>query len=145
MPPQPRRSGAFFAPCSRIAAPALCWGAIAKVSGVPSNLRVSPLFLIFALLWVAMLTWRIYPQFKDAIRVEGRLTTVSDYLDEVCGQRVGPAAATCLAETREQARLLLRHEQGKSILLIEAPLLGYLMIYLPVRALARRRRAPLPS
>ncbi|HXP31724.1 MAG TPA: hypothetical protein VN832_11575 [Stellaceae bacterium] len=111
-------------------------------------LRVSRYFVIFAVVWMIGMTWRIYPQFKDTIRVDGRLTNVADYLDEVCGQRVGPAAAACLAEMHKRARILLRREQGKSILLIDAPLLGYLLLYLPLRlaylGVNRRRGADAP-
>lgn len=110
---------------------------------MPSALRVSWYFIVLMLVWMIGMTWRIYPQFKDAVRIDGRLATVADYLEESCGQRVGPAASTCLAEARERARLMLRREQGKSVLLIEAPLLGYLLIYLPLRlavdAIGRRR------
>jgi hypothetical protein len=109
----------------------------------PSALRVSRYFVVLAVVWVVAMTWRIYPQFKDAVRVDGRLTTVGEYIEETCGQRIGPAAATCLAEAGEQARQLLRREQGKSVLLIEAPLLGYLVIYLPLRLIVEtvgRRR-----
>lgn len=87
----------------------------------------SRLFLAFVALWMVAMTWRLYPQFRDTIRVEGRLTTVTAYLEDSCGQRVGPGAATCLAETGEQAQLLLRSEQGKSILTIIAPALAYLL------------------
>ena len=87
----------------------------------------SRLFLAFVILWMVAMTWRLYPQFKDAIRVDGRLTTVSAFVDDACGQRVGPAVATCLAEAGEQARLLLRSEQGKSILVIIAPVAVYLL------------------
>jgi hypothetical protein len=110
----------------------------------PSAWRISRYFLVLALAWVVAMTWRIYPQFKDAVRVDGRLMTTAEFVEEACGQRIGPAAATCLAETREQAQQLLRREQGKSVLLIEAPLLGYLLIYLPLRLLIEgvgRRRA----
>jgi uncharacterized membrane protein len=92
-----------------------------------SALAPSRLFLAFAVLWMVAMTWRLYPQFKDTIRVDGRLTTVAGYLDDVCGQRVGPGAATCFAETGERAQLMLRSEQGKSVLIIIAPLLGYLI------------------
>ena len=101
--------------------------------------KLSSYLVVLVIAWMAVMTWRIYPQFKDAVRVDGRLTTVDDYIDDACGERVGPAAETCLAEARATARLLLRHEQGKSVLLIEAPLLGYLLIYLPM-ALWRERR-----
>ena len=88
--------------------------------------RLSRYVLLFTVLWLIVLSWRIYPQFKDAVRVDGRLTTVEDYVESTCGERLGPGAATCLAEAREEARHLLRREQGKSILLIEAPIFGYL-------------------
>jgi len=101
--------------------------------------RVSHYIALFAMLWMGVLTWRIYPQFRDAVRVDGQLTTVADYVDGICGERLGPAAATCLAEAREEAQHLLRREQGKSILLIEAPILGYLAFYL-ASALWRYRR-----
>jgi MFS family permease len=84
------------------------------------------------------MTWRIYPQFKDALRVDGRLTTVADYLDDSCGQKLGPAAISCLAEERARAQVLLGREQGKSILLVTGPLFGYLLLYLPWRLLADR-------
>lgn len=97
--------------------------------------RPSRIFTVLAIVWIAAMTWRIYPQFKDAIRIDGRVLAVEDYVAETCGQRIGPAAATCLAETHETAGQLLRREQAKSILLIEAPVLGYLAIYLPLRLL----------
>lgn len=103
--------------------------------------RGSRRFLIFALVWMVAVTWRLYPQFKDAVRVDGRVTTVEDYVAETCGERVGPAAATCLAEARAAAQRLLRDEQGKSILLINAPLVLYLL-YLPLRSTVVRAMRP---
>jgi hypothetical protein len=88
------------------------------------------------------MTWRIYPQFGDTVRVDGHLTTVDDYIDETCGERLGPAAETCLAEAHETAQRLLRREQGKSVLLIEAPLFAYLMVYVPTVLWRRRRQNP---
>jgi hypothetical protein len=104
--------------------------------------RLSRYIALFAVLWMVVLTWRIYPQFKDAVRVDGQLTTVDDYIDGTCGERLGPGAATCLAEAREEAQHLLRREQGKSILLIEAPILGYLGFYLLVALWQNRRAVP---
>jgi hypothetical protein len=103
--------------------------------------RTSRYVGLFVILWMVILTWRIYPQFKDAVRVDGQLTTMEDYIDGTCGERLGPAAATCLAETREEAQHLLRREQGKSILLIEAPILVYLVVYLLGALWQQRRRA----
>lgn len=108
-------------------------------------IRGSRYFLVFALVWLVAMTWRLHPQFKDAVRVDGRVTTVEGYIVETCSERVGPAAATCLAESRAAAQRLLRHEQGKSILLIVAPLVLYLL-YLPSHALfARIARSRSPA
>ena len=105
------------------------------MSGAPSRL-----FLLLAALWMLAMTWRIYPQFGDTIRVDGRLTTVADYLGDVCGQRVGPAASTCIDEAGEAAQLRLRQEQGKSVLVILAPLLFYVVLWWPARLLRERFR-----
>ncbi len=104
--------------------------------------HVSRYFLLLAVAWLLVMTWRIYPQFKDAVRVEGQLSTVDDYVDDTCHQRVGPAAETCIAESRETARHMLRREQGKSILLIEAPILAYLIFYVPFAFWRDRHHAP---
>jgi hypothetical protein len=105
--------------------------------------KLSSYLVVLVITWMVVMTWRIYPQFKDAVRVDGRLTTVEDYIGEACGERVGPAAETCLAEAHEAAQRLLRHEQGKSVLLIEAPLFAYLIIYLPIALWRRRQNAAL--
>ncbi|HLJ64337.1 MAG TPA: hypothetical protein VKT70_09535 [Stellaceae bacterium] len=98
--------------------------------------------LMLSAVWVIAMLWHLYPHFKDTIRLEdGRLTEVSAYLEDRCGQKVGPAAATCLAQARETANELLRREQAKSVLLIEAPLFLYVLIYLPFSFLSRSRRS----
>ena len=93
--------------------------------------KLSDYLVLLVIAWMAVMTWRLYPQFKDTVRVDGRLTTVTDYIDDTCGERVGPAAETCFAEAHETAQRLLRREQGKSVLLIVAPLFGYLLFYVP--------------
>ena len=93
-------------------------------------------FFVLAIVWVIAMSWRLYPEFKDTVRIDGRLATLADYIEDSCGQRVGPGAATCLKEARSTGRRLLAREQGKAILLIEAPILGYLLIYLPLHFLA---------
>lgn len=98
-----------------------------------SDLRLSRYFLTLAAVWVIFMTGRIYPQFGDTLRIEGRLTTLSDYVDETCAQRIGPAAASCRQEAWDTGSRLVAREQGKSVLLVEAPLLGYLLAYLPLR------------
>ena len=102
--------------------------------------KLSGYVVLLVIAWMAVMTWRIYPQFKDTVRVDGRLSTVADYIDDTCGERVGPAAETCLAEAHETAQRLLRREQGKSVLLIEAPLFAYLLFYVPVALWRARRR-----
>lgn len=104
--------------------------------------RFSSYFVLLVIAWMAIMTWRIFPQFKDAVRVDGRLTTVADYIDDTCGERVGPAAETCLVQAHETARQLLRHEQGKSVLLIEAPLFAYLLVYVPLTLWRGRQHRP---
>ncbi len=86
------------------------------------------------------MTARLYPQYKDTLRIDGRLLTLAEYVDETCGQRIGPAASACLAEAQERGRWLLAREQGRSSVLIEAPLLGYGLVYLPLHAIAARLR-----
>jgi hypothetical protein len=109
-------------------------------------MRLARYFLLLATVWVIAMTWRIYPQFGDGLRIDGRVTSVEDYVDESCSQRVGPAAQTCLAEAAGEAQILLRREQGKSVLLITAPILLYLLAYLPRRlaGLAAGRRSGPP-
>jgi hypothetical protein len=98
-------------------------------------------FLVLIVLWMVAMTWRLYPQFGDAIRIDGRLTTVADYVADACSQRVGPAAATCLAESTAEAELQLSREQGKSVLLVLAPLLVYFAVWGPLRLLQALRKA----
>jgi hypothetical protein len=117
-------------------------GAVEEIK-VASAFRVSWYFVVLALVWMVAMTWHIYPQFRDTIRVHGRLTTINDYVAEACGERIGPVIADCVARTEATAQRLLHREQGKSILLIDAPLLGYVLIYLPLRLMidsVRRRR-----
>jgi hypothetical protein len=99
------------------------------------------LAVALAALWMLALTGKLYPQFRDTIRVDGRLTTVASYLDDACGQRVGPAASTCLAESGERAQLMLRQERAKSVLMIVVPPLAALALFWSARALRRRQGA----
>lgn len=101
-------------------------------------MRLSRYIIVLCAVWVTAMTWRIYPQFKDTLRLDGRLMSLSQYVDQGCGQRIGPAAASCLAEARITGARLVAMEQAKSLLLIEAPLLGYLLIYLPLSRASRR-------
>ena len=109
-----------------------------------SVFRLSRYFVVLSAVWVVVMTWRLYPQFKDTLRDDGRLVTLDAYIDDTCGQRIGPGVASCLEEARATGQRLVAREQGKSVLLIEAPLLTYLLIYLPARLVLDRlgRRAP---
>ena len=95
-------------------------------------------FALFAALVTIATAWTIYPQFKDTLRVEGHVVSFDDYVADACGERVGPQAASCRATTIEKANQLLVTEQAKSLLLVEAPLLVYLAIYVPLRLLRKK-------
>lgn len=107
-----------------------------------SAFPVSGYLVVLVALWMIIMTIRLYPQFKDTLREDGRVVGLSDYVEETCGQRIGPDAATCLEEARATGDRLVKREQGRSILLIEAPLLAYLFLLLPLRLLSTRRTLP---
>lgn len=99
-----------------------------------STFRLSRYLAALLAVWVLAMTWRLYPQFRDTLRQDdGRLVTLEAYIDDSCGQRIGPGVASCLEEARATGRRLVAREQAKSVLLIEAPLLAYLLIYVPGR------------
>jgi len=105
--------------------------------------RLSHYFIVLSAVWVIAMTWRLYPQFGDTLRLNGRLMSFAAYVEESCGQRIGPAAASCRAEAQVTGRRLVASEQGKSVLLIEAPLLVYLLVHLTLgRWLHRDRPGP---
>jgi hypothetical protein len=102
-----------------------------------ASVQPSRYFVILAAVWMSVMAWRLYPHFGDALKVDGRLMTFAEYLEDRCGQRIGPAADSCIAEAEDTGRRLVAREQGRSLLLIEAPLLGYLLVYAPLRYAAR--------
>jgi len=103
---------------------------------------VSPYLTVFAALWMVALTWKVYPQFKDTLRLDGRVMALDDYIEATCGERVGPLATTCRATSLERGRRLVAAEQAKMLLLVQAPLILYVVAYLPFRLATRRRRSP---
>lgn len=107
-----------------------------------STFHLSRYVVLLAAVWIVAMTWRLYPQFKDTLREDdGHLVTLEAFVEDSCGQRIGPAVASCLAEARATARRLVAQEQAKSVLLVEVPLLAYLLVYAPARmALERWRR-----
>jgi hypothetical protein len=102
--------------------------------------RLSRYLAVLCAIWVIAMTWRLYPHFKDELRVKGQTMVLADYLAARCGETSGPAATECLTAANATARRLIAREQGKSLLLVEAPLLGYLLVYLPLRQLFRPSR-----
>jgi hypothetical protein len=102
--------------------------------------RMTRYVVLLILVWMAVLTVRLYPQFETAVRVGGRVTTVAKYIADRCGTRLSPAAETCLAAARRKAGIQLQREQAKSVLIVVAPGMVYLL-YLPLaRAIAARQR-----
>ena len=99
---------------------------------------------VFIAVWMAAMTWRVYPQFKEMLKVEDRLLSLNDYVEESCGQKIGPAAESCVEEARAAGRRLVARQQGRALLFILAPLLAYLAIYLPWRGAAEETAKPPP-
>ena len=79
---------------------------------------------------------KLYPQFKDTLRVDGRVMTLDDYVEDACAERVGPLATSCRATKLETGRRLVAAEQAKALLLIE----GILLVALLAVRLARAGR-----
>jgi hypothetical protein len=99
--------------------------------------RISAYVALLIALWMAAMTARLYPDLSTAVRVDGRVTSIDAFIDDSCTARIGPAAETCLDEARGEAQILLHREQAKSILLILAPAVLYLL-YLPLVNATRR-------
>ena len=102
---------------------------------MPSTTILSRYFTLFAAAWILVMAWKVYPQFKDTLRVDGRVVALDDYVEDACGERVGPLATSCRATKLESGRRMVAAEQAKALLLIEAPLILYAVLYLPIRLL----------
>ena len=81
------------------------------------------------------------------IRVIALLAGAVGILGSACIAQTDPneVQPTAVGEASEAAQLRLREEQGKSLLLIVAPLLAYLVLWCParfVRQRIRRRASP---
>jgi hypothetical protein len=100
-----------------------------------STTTISRYFALFAAVWIVAMTWKVYPQFKDTLRVDGRVVALDDFVEDACAERVGPLATTCRATKLESGRRMVAAEQAKALLLIEAPLILYAVLYLPIRLL----------
>ncbi|MGH7015036.1 MAG: hypothetical protein ACREEL_12930 [Stellaceae bacterium] len=108
----------------------------------PRRRRASVYVVLLIAAWTAAITARLAPQFDTALRIDGRVTTVDDYIADRCGERLGPAAESCLAAAHRKAQIQLRREQARTVLMIVAPAVLY-SIYLLLAGVAdaRRRRA----
>jgi hypothetical protein len=100
-----------------------------------SSPALSRYFTILAAAWIAVMTWKVYPQFKDTLRVEGRVVALDQYVEDACGEKAGTEATVCRATKLESGRRMVVAEQAKALLMIEAPLIAYVVIVLPIRLL----------
>ena len=105
---------------------------------MPSAPGASRYVALFAAAVVLAMTWKVYPLFKDTLRIDGRVVSLDDYVAEACGERVGPLATSCREATLEHGRRLVASQQAKALLMVEAPLIAYLVVYLPYRSIVRR-------
>lgn len=110
-------------------------------TGTRRRRRVSPYVVLLIAVWTAIMTARLSPQFDRTLRIDGRISTVDDYIAGRCDARLGPEAANCLATAHDKARTQLRREQARTVLIIVAPGVLYLLYLAPAAlAVARRRR-----
>ena len=110
-------------------------------TGTRRRRRVSPYVVLLIAAWTAIMAVRLSPQFDRTLRIDGRITTVDDYIADRCDARLGPEAVNCLATAHDKARTQLRREQARTVLIIVAPGVLYLLYLAPAAlAVARRRR-----
>jgi hypothetical protein len=95
---------------------------------------------LFAAAWIVVMTWKVYPQFKETLRVEGRVVSLDQYVEDACGEKAGTEATVCRATKLESGRRMVAAEQAKALLTIEAPLIVYVVIVLPIRLLRGLRK-----
>ena len=86
------------------------------------------------------MTWKVYPQFKDTLRVDGRIVALDDYVADACGEKAGTEATVCRTTKLESGRRRVAAQQAKALLMIEAPLILFAVIYLPIRVLRGTRK-----
>lgn len=89
--------------------------------------RISPYVVLLIAAWMATMAVRLIPQFDAALRIGGRITTVDDYIADRCSAKLGPEAASCLAVAHRKAQTQLRREQARTVLIILAPGVLYLL------------------
>lgn len=104
--------------------------------------RLSLYVMLLIAAWTIIMAARLYPQFDTALRIDGRITTIDDYIADRCGARLGPEAAACLASAHRKARTQLWREQARMALIVVAPGVLYLLYLAPAAWVdAHRRRA----
>lgn len=86
------------------------------------------------------MTWKLYPQFRDTLRVDGRIVALDQYVEDACAEKAGTEATVCRATKLESGRRMVAAEQAKALLMIEAPLIAYVLIGLPFRLIRGLRR-----
>lgn len=110
-------------------------------TGTRRQRRISSYVVLLIAVWMTTMAIRLIPQFGTVLRIDGRTTTIDDYIADRCGARLGPDAANCLAVAHDKARTQLRREQARTVLIIVAPGVLYLLCLAPAAvADARRRR-----
>lgn len=112
----------------------------ATQTGTRRRWRISPYVALLIAAWMAAMAARLFPQFDTALRIDGRITTVDDYVADRCGARLGPEATSCLATAHHKARTQLRREQARTVLIIVAPGVLYLLYLTPAALVDARRR-----
>ncbi|GEM_PF-6046789 len=113
----------------------------------PRRGRHSTYVLLLIVVWTIAMAARLYPQFGTAVRIDGHLISVEDYIAERCGARLGPDAAACLVAAHRKAQVQLHREQARSVLIIAGPAVLY-FLYAALAGLAaaiRRRRTRRPE
>jgi len=100
-----------------------------------SSTALTRYFVLFAVIWIVAMTWKVYPQFKDTLRIDGRIVALDDYIADACGEKAGTEATVCHATKLESGRRMVAAEQAKALLMIEAPLILFAVFYLPMRLL----------
>jgi len=66
----------------------------ASLSRPPRSRRFSAYIVLLIAVWTLAMGLRLLPQFDTALRIDGRITTVDDYIADRCGARLGPDAVT---------------------------------------------------
>lgn len=102
--------------------------------------RISSYGVLLIAVWMAVMAIRLIPQFDAALRIDGRITTVDEYIVDRCGAKLGPEAASCLATAHRKAQTQLRREQARTVLIIVAPGVLYLLYLVPAALLDTLRR-----